>query len=139
MDASRKALKAIVDLQKEAKQEAIGAFGRELLQLLAKHGFQAIVEPTARTTESDANQPAHGTSKVSEPPPETDAGRVLQAIRSHSGLQSAELKRVADGKGKEIKNKTFKTSLYRLKVKGHIRQSADGRWYAAGAKTSSAA
>lgn len=64
-----------------------------------------------------------------EPPPDTDAWRVLNAIRTSPGLPSAKIKVIAEGRGKTINPKTFKTALRRLRSRGFARRTG-GCWFA---------
>jgi hypothetical protein len=140
---------AFAALLSEAKQEAINAVGRDLLQLLEKHGFElpaptavaprvkkaAAVAPPAKTKTRRVNPKTPGPS---EPRANSDAARVLKAIRAHSGLQTAEVKRAAEGSGAAIHSKTFSTATRRLRINGLVRQ-IEGRWYPAVQKNETAA
>jgi Fe2+ or Zn2+ uptake regulation protein len=65
-----------------------------------------------------------------EPPPDTDAWRVLNAIRTNPGLTATELKVIAEGRGQAIKLKTFRQSLRRLEERGFAHRK-EGRWHPA--------
>ncbi len=131
-------LKALDPLLKDAGQEAINALGRDLMALLARHGFQPDDgKHPARNTPAKATQKSSG--KVWNPPPEgTDAYRVLHAIELNRGLTSADLKKVAESGGKPIHAKTFKTSLRRLRARGFVTRDAQGRWNPAQKKEAAA-
>jgi hypothetical protein len=141
MTTTQKAIGSfIADLQKEAGQERINALGREMLKLLARYGFHP---PTSAPKKKPANSnkaaqpknPAPPIDSKKEPPENTDAWRVLKAIRDNSGIlvTSADVKTKADavGSGKPIKIKTFRTSLRRLELRKLIWRSG-GRWHGGG-------
>ncbi len=128
MDTSGK-LKALDSILKEAGQEAIDALGRDLLQLLARHGFHAPATPSTQKPTPEAPK---------EPPPHTDAGRVLKAIRNNRGSQTDAIKLAAEGSGRAIKIKTYRTALRRLRQRGLVRQDGD-RWFPVGPKYETAA
>jgi hypothetical protein len=147
-------LKALARIEQEAGQEAINAFGRELMALLARHGFQPITPEIAprrpqKPARTAANKGAPSRSrppiapapgqKAKEPPAHTDTGRILAAIRKNPGFRGFEVKPKAEADGKpEIHIKSFRTSLGRLKRKGFIRQD-EGRWYPVAQKHETAA
>lgn len=148
MKTPRKLDEALSDLRKEAGQEAIDAFGRELMALLARHGFQATAPeepvhrlrrvPPPKKKPPTLRKPTATAASTADPPTGTDLGRVLMAVRANPGLRGFELARPIADNGGAIKVKTLRTSLARLRDRKLIYQT-DSKWYAFGQKRETAA
>jgi len=127
----------IAGLRKEAGQERINALGREMLKLLARYGFQPPASNPKKkppATNRTAQKPAPLVVRIKEPPENTDAGRVLKAIKDNPGVfaTSAEVRAKAEVlAGRAIKTKTFRTSLRRLELRKLIWRRG-GKWHAVG-------
>jgi hypothetical protein len=138
MKASDK-IKAMDAFLEAARQETVEAISRDILQVLARHGFQAASSGERTRAAKAAVETGASKKKVWKPPPEgTDAYRVLHAIQAHRGFKSSEVKKIAETGGKPILAKTFKTALRRLRIRGFVTRDVQGRWYPAQKKETAA-
>ncbi len=115
---------AIKAVQDAARQAAVQEIGDAIVDALAKLGY------TPAKSSFGVNVPAKVRKQVKFTiRPGTDVARVVDVIKRFPGRKGHELIVHLAG---SVKERTMRTALRRLRVRGFIEQGEDGGWYTKG-------
>jgi hypothetical protein len=126
-----KALDALTQWQTETRQQIINDVGNAILKALHKIGFQQEADEPEVIRKPRPRKPRPPRAKLRRKlRAGTDMERVFTTIQKHPGNKGFQIQALLAQAGTVIHERTLRTCLNRLKLRGYIEQRGDDKaWF----------
>ena len=120
-------LKAFDVLRATARREAIQQIGTQIIEVLERLGFELPAPAGDFKVRVPPKLRKRVTTKVR---PGSDSFLVLKAVQMNPNKRGSEIRDILSASNSPVNERTMRTALRRLRVRGFIEQNADGAWVA---------